>query len=331
VAKPAPFRAKGSTSSGTPLTTKKNAGFSGVDILLLTVVFIWGGNFGVIKQAFEYAHPMVFATLRFAFATLIVFPLVYFREGGVRLGSRRDFLWCILLGVFSGLDQVLFMTGLKYTTSAKSAILFAVSPIFVTIISALRGDRMTLKIVAGILLSFAGVFVIIYPFGQGGSLTLDSGQLVGDLLVLAATLFWGLYVAYGPVVLGRHSSLKVTAYAFLWTTPVVALAGLNHIGDLATISTLPTGFWLPLTYSVLLAGVVSFVFWYQGVASIGPVKVMLYQYLVPVVASLLAYAVWGEPITWVQISGAVVVFAGIALARMERIARPTPSISRPGL
>ena len=78
--------------------------------------------------------------------------------------------------------------------------------------------------------------------------------------------------------------------------------------------TLSTETWVYFGYFALLAGVYAFVIWFRGVAKIGPSKTMLFQYLVPLVATVVAYLLLRQQPTPVQIAGIVVTLIGLRLA-----------------
>jgi len=116
---------------------------------------------------------------------------------------------------------------------------------------------------------------------------------LGDVLTLLAAAFWGAYMAYGGKVLSRYSALRVTAWTFFWTAAVLVVPGASVLVS-TRLTAVPGEAWLAFLYSVFIAGILGFVLWYNGVHHIGPVRVAIYQYIVPVVAMVLAWLLWKE-------------------------------------
>ncbi|MDQ7793321.1 MAG: DMT family transporter [bacterium] len=278
-------------------------------LLLLPVTLIWGAHFAVVKHALATVDPMAFGLARFGLAALLLFALTRVREGSVGL-DRRDWGAMLWLGIAGSLSQVFWLYGLSYTTSGKTALLMATSPTFVALLRAAAGERLGWRAALGFVAALAGVALIVDAGAVG------AGPLAGDLLVLAAAAGWGLYTNGGPRLLRRYSALRVTAYVFALTAAVMAVPGLGLLAATPRAG-LGAGVWGGLAYSALLAGGLAWVLWYRGVNSLGPVRVMLYQYLVPLVALAISLAVLREPFRWAQGLGAVLVLAGTLAARLS--------------
>lgn len=287
-----------------------------VDLGLVAVVVMWGLHFAIVKQALFVVNPMAFAVVRFALAAVLLLVLVWLREGSLAI-RREDWAAMLLLGAIGGANQVLWFHGLLYTTSGKSALLIAASPAFVALMRAARGERIGWRAALALLSAFVGVGLIVESGGGGEA---ASTQRLGDLLTMGAAVTWALYANTGPRLLRSYSPLRVTAYVFAITTVMTAVPGLGLA--LATPwAQLPYAVWGQLMYSAFFGAALGWVLWYSGVSRIGPLNVIIYQYLVPVVAVLVSVLWLNEPLGVRQVVGALLVLAGTLAARM--MLRPT--------
>ena len=115
-----------------------------------------------------------------------------------------------MLGLLGfGCYQILWTTGLTQISAGDSALLVAASPVVVALLAAAVGmDRLTGPKLAGALIAFAGVAVVI-----GGSQALSLGSsLVGDALTLGAAVLWAVYTVGASRVVTRIDPLAASTW-----------------------------------------------------------------------------------------------------------------------
>ena len=284
---------------------------------MLTIMVFWAANFVVVKSALAELPPIAFTSIRFALAATVLLVVCRWREGSILL-PRRDMAQLAVLGLIGfAIYQGLWTTALGQTTAADSALLIASTPVITALIAAAIGsDRLTPLMLAGALVSFAGVGVVVLA---GSDAALGS-RAVGNILTLVAAACWAVYVAFGAPVLRRHSPLRTTTVTVMFGTlfllPFGALdyaSGQPHPSLASLLAVLYAGL-----VSVAIGNVVQF--W--GVQKLGPTHAANFQFLVPALAVILAAAFLGEQIRPEQVLGGIVIVSGILVARAGR--RPHP-------
>jgi drug/metabolite transporter (DMT)-like permease len=288
--------------------------FSVTDLYLLLAVIIWGSDYLFAKIALREVSPLSFSAMRTAISTVILLPFFIKREKNWSV-STRNFLWLIalaFLGTF--LNRLLWSVGLNLTTASNAALLFSTSPLFVLVIlGLLLRAEITFRPILGIFISFIGVFLVIQGDWKGWTMSSETFQ--GDLIILASSFTWALFTVLAKRLLKAYSSLKVTAYMMvIGTLLYLPFLPNEKGGGWAEISGLA---WFSVLYVAILGNCLAYFFWILGIQNIGPVRTILYQYLMPVTAILFAVPFLKETLTAVQVWGAVVVFGGIFLARSE--------------
>jgi drug/metabolite transporter (DMT)-like permease len=291
---------------------EERRGFSITDFYMILVMTLWGSDYPFAKFAMREVSPMSFAAMRTLMATVILFPFFLRQEKDWSL-SKKHFLGVIglaCLGTF--LNRVCWSVGLNLTTASNAGLLMATSPIFVLIVSFffLRTD-LTFRAAVGILVSFVGVFLVIKGDWKGWGFH----TFQGDLIILGAALSWAFFTVLAKKMLKDHSSLKVTAYIML-TGTVLFLPFLPNekAGGWREISWMA---WFSVIYVAVMGNSLAYFLWIRGIQNIGPLRAILYQYLMPVTAILFAIPFLGETIRATQVWGAAVVFGGIFLARSK--------------
>lgn len=280
------------------------------EISLVGMAVIWGVNFSVMKYGTQAMVPMVYNALRMGLACVILLAIAH-SQHGIRPSpqDRRKLLGLGVLGHF--IYQMLFVSGLALTRAGTAALVVAASPAAVAIVARAGGhERLPMRAVWGIILSISGVMLVV-----SGSVSADgSAHIGGDLLILAAVVVWAFYTT-GLVPLAQRVD---PSHVAAWTL----VGGVVPLIIVATPSLLTTDWgavtpltWGAVAYSGILAMVIAYLFWYNGVRLIGPTRTAMFANLQPIVAVLFAWAMLGEVPTLFQGLGAAAVLGGLYLAR----------------
>jgi drug/metabolite transporter (DMT)-like permease len=281
------------------------------ELAVLGVMVVWGGNFIVVKAAVAVLPPVGFTFLRFALASLVLLVLLRLREGSIGL-PRRDFVSIAALGALGfGAYQILWTTGLTTVAAGDSALLIAATPVMVALLAVVaRSDILTPVKLAGVLISFAGVAIVVAS-GPGLSL---GGSIVGEAITLGAAICWAIYTAFAAPYLRRHSPLRATAWATVAGTMVLAPLAVLQLAAVEGPVITPEIVGAVL-YAGLLAAGVSNVIVMNGIRVVGPTRTAALQFLVPALAVVFAAIFLNEAIRPGQVVGGLVIVAGVVLTR----------------
>ena len=302
---------------GSPVTPPAQASAA-----LLVMVVIWAVNFAVAKNALSHIDPLAFNALRFPLAALVVLVTLRLR-GHVPLPERRDVWKVLALGVLGNvLYQQLFIFGLANTRAGIASVLLAGTPIVTTLLSAALGhERIGALVWTGVAASFAGIALVV---ASGG--TADTGgahTLLGDALMIGATLAWAVYSVGSRPLVERYGSVAVTAWT-LWSGTIgVCLIGLPAVLA-ADLSQLNWEVWAAIAYAGALSIGLAYMIWYMGVRALGNTRTAAYSNLVPALALLVAWLWLGEVPSPGQLVGAAVILGGVAMVQIaaQRTAAP---------
>lgn len=297
--------------------TNQGARFSvtTADFLLFLLVIVWGVNYTVIKKALEELHPLVFNTLRFALATLILGVLLR-RRGGPGKMSAKTGVKAALLGILANaIYQLFFIEGLARTNVAHATLIHASMPTQVALLTHFTGrERMRRQGWVGIALTFLGLTLLLsFRSAEGG----PEPSWTGDALMFAAAFSWALYTLLAQPVLAKAPASQVTLVGFLAGVPFLALAALPELSkyDLRHL-TLAT--WAGVVFSGIFAIGLGYLVWNYAVHSLGTTRTAIYSNLTPVVASFVAWLTLGERWRLLQLFGAGAALFGVTLTRFSR-------------
>lgn len=283
------------------------------DLLVIYVLVAWAGTFSVVKYGLGEIGPLAFAALRFLACAALLIIWVWAVEGKPII-RKSDWISVVLVGLTAiGVYQIFWSLGLKYTTASNSSLLIGTGPIWTAIIAATsRQERISALQVVGILLSFAGVALII---GAGNSnLALTWENLRGDALTMVAAVLTASSAVISRRPLQRYSSLRLMSISMVCGSLFLLPFAWPELTALRW-SQVSSGAWLALAYSATLGGVFAYVIWYKSIGEIGATRTMVYNTLIPPMAVVISIITLGERFTALQALGAVVILSGVVIAR----------------
>lgn len=296
------------------------------DAELLLVTLIWGVNFSVVKTALASLHPLAFNALRFPLAALVLFLLLRAR-GPLTLPHREHVPRIVALGLLGNVAyQLCFIYGVDATFAGNASLLLSSTPAWTIVFATLRGqERPGGWAWAGVAATVVGMVVVV--LGGQQKVELGGATLTGDLLSAGGAVVWAVYTVESRDMIRRYGALQLTAWT-LWVGALVLVAlGLPAVRA-TDLGSLPAGVWAYVGFAGVFAIGLCYLLWYRGVLQIGSTRTAVYSNVVPIVALVAAWLWLGEEPTGLQIVGAVVVIAGMTLARLGR-SGAEPDVSVP--
>jgi drug/metabolite transporter (DMT)-like permease len=286
------------------------------ELAVLLVMLSWAANVVAVKAAIADVPPILFAFTRFATAFLVLLMFLRWREGSVSL-PRADVIPVALLGLAGfGLYQDLWASALGQTTASNSALITAATPVSTMLLAAAVGsDTLSRAKLLGAAISLSGAVGVVgatHGFGF-------TGASAGDLMTFVATVCWSCYVAFGAPVLRRHSPLRTATWAIGFGCLGMLPLALMQIPQFDA-SRVGLGTLALFLYCAVLPAAAANVVVFSAIKILGPTRVMLFQFLVPGFAVIMAAVFLGEAIVVGQIVGGAVIVLGILVARSRRLA-----------
>ncbi len=249
------------------------------------VSIMWGLSFIASKFAMQQGFgEFTLAFVRYAMVCLIMPPLLFRRDHGVKLPAKRDFIPILLSGTAGiTLYFVCEYMGVMRTTVANASLVLAAIPVLAILYGALRGRKYRAACWAGVAVSIAGVFLVVY-FGartEGGGV--NTTVLLGNLLLLGACVCWVVYIEISNKLLRTYDSMTLTVWqgiAGLVTLLPLAL----YEGAAGKWRPVPIGGWLAVAFLAVICSALCF-FWYaQAIRALSTLQVAVFINLNPIVA-----------------------------------------------
>ncbi len=274
----------------------------GIVLLLITVV-AWGVMYPSSKTATEVGiDGFYLSSIRYGFGVILTSLILLFSEGIKAFDYEGNFLKLAIYGTvgFAGLNIFTFV-GITLSSAEHATIIFALLPMIGILLNWLfDGVKPSLYTLIFASISFAGIIIVITKLNFSASL---SHSMIGDILLLIATVSWALYT-YFMRQFSHWSALRATVLSSIPGTfsilLITAIVTMFNISTAPAVNTVQTVF-LPL--AILVATTAVIVTWNAGIKELGIVNGILFVNLVPIVTFFIGY-LYGNPITKVEIIGA---------------------------
>ncbi|WP_255428191.1 DMT family transporter [Ramlibacter cellulosilyticus] len=267
----------------------------------------------IVASRFAVAEvpPLTLAMLRYAIGFCCLLPFAVPALRAMRtLPPARDLLAMAALGTGQfGILIALLNAGLRTVPAAPAALLFSLFPLLTLLLAAALGrEQFSLRLLAGVLLSIAGVAVSLLPKLHGA----HGGSWWGELAVLASACVGALCsVLYRPY-LQRYPTVPVSAFAML--ASVLFLAAIASGEDWpARLRGVSPPAWGAVAFVGLSSGI-GYFWWLYALKHESPTRVTVFLALNPVTAALLGWSLLGEPLPAQMLGALVLIAAGLALA-----------------
>jgi O-acetylserine/cysteine efflux transporter len=286
--------------------------FGRADLYVLFTALVWGATYPVAKPIVAAVDPFFFSAMRYIVAAALLFVVMAASGQSLRV-ERRDLLPLLGLGLLGYTAfQGIWGFALVLTTAAKGSILISTTPVFGALFARLRGERLGAAGWAGVLLAFAGVYLVVSNGAAGPDL--GGGALLGDALFVLNAAVWALFTSTSAPVVARLGAVRTMAWSALLGSLILLPLGLpDALAE--DWSAVPPGLGWNFAFLSAISGAAGLLAYYAGLRRLGVARSMVYLYLIPVFAAAIAILFLGESLSAAQAAGGCAVLAGIALAR----------------
>jgi drug/metabolite transporter (DMT)-like permease len=287
----------------------------------------WGASYMFIKVAGRAFEPTTMIMLRLLIASaLLLFVLAVQRGWAATLAEMRALgREGFALGLVNGaIPFTLIAWGERHIDSGVAAIANASMPIFVVLLAirwkpseTVRGLRLV-----GFVVGLVGVGVLAGVHPEGGW-----WGAAGTMAVVVASVSYAVGSLWGQRLVARTSGLVLATSSMLGGLLVLLPLGLwqlpSHVPGWK-----PTGSVIALA---VIGTAVAQIIAYRALRSDGAARLSLVTYLLPATALIYGVALLGEPLTWQELAGMVLILGGVAVGsgavrfpRREPVAAPSP-------
>ncbi len=293
-------------------------------ISIYSIPILWGTTFAIVQRVLTDATPMAFVVVRLALVSIAFLSVSRpARRGAVLLFRartraerlfRRDML---VLGASFGLGYILQTAGLLTTTTSKSAFLTSTAVVWTAILSYLVGrERITRRLVASVLLTLGGVFLMTQLYRV-------NGLTAGDLLTIGCAMAFGVYIIRidkavqhaQEIAESEHEATMMVTSTQMVAATILAAIFLPVI-ETPRFALTPYSIGALLFTAFIATGTTAYLqARYQSVVS--PATAAVIYMIEPVTAMLVAELFLTEQISFLEMLGGLLIILGVIIAQTK--------------
>jgi drug/metabolite transporter (DMT)-like permease len=287
-------------------------------ILAFALVYLfWGSTYLAIDIAVQTIPPALMCAVRFSIAGTIMLTVC-------AATGRRIFYSAKQIALAAVVGLLLLMGGnltLSYAelavSSGLAALIIAITPLwFLVLDSLLLGDHhISKRGKAGLALGIVGLFVLVWPQLQAGSM--GRREFWASLSLIAGSFSWAL----GSVLSKRWQSGMDVFSATAWQ---VTAAGAGNLifallaGDLSHVVWTARGISATL-YLVVCGSWIGYTAYIWLLEHVPTSKVSTYAYVNPVVAVFLGWLILHERVDRFILAGSAIVVLSVILVTSAKV------------
>ena len=296
------------------------------------VYFLWGSTFFAIRIGIESFPPLLLAGLRHLSVGIVFYPL--FRK----ITGERPTLAQWRTALVTGVALLLLGNGTvswaeKTIPSGLTALLVATVSLWMVLLDWLRpgGKRPGPRVMAGFLLGFAGMILLVGPKHLGGSERINP---LGTVALVLASLAWAFGSIYARHHAVPHSALLGVAMQTLAGGTALILSSFlsGELRGFHLAAATPRS-WLALIYLAVFGSGIGLSAYAYVLKHSTASRVATYAFVNPVVALLLGWAFAGEPLSLRTFMASAVILSAVLLvitAPKSIPADPQDALPAPG-
>lgn len=284
------------------------------NLCMLFAAIFWGLNVSVTKALYDpiaWMTPHSIIVVRLVGGTI----LFWIASAFVKCESIEKEDWLkVVLGGFIGLFGFifLFIQSLEFGSAIDISIIMTLPPIFVILIGVIFLKRRPGWMeYLGVAVSFIGAAIVILGGAGSSHVTKHSPHpILGDCLAIASTICYAFYLTILEGPTKKYKPVALLRWIFLFSA-IPALFLLKDFDKLPLLHNAPALPWIYITFILICPTFIAYFLVQPAMKRIGSELVSIYQYLLPVFATISAIFMIHEKLHWIQVIAMVVIVIGM--------------------
>ena len=284
-------------------------------VLMLVGTFFWASNIIAGKFALRSMGSLALAQVRVTGAgAIFAIVFLFWRSRPPLYLKWRDWGYLAVTALFGiTLNQIFFIGGIGRTSAAHAALIIALGPVMVLILSCgMRLEALTVLKSVGAVISLAGVAVLTTGKAQPGAAV----TIWGDFIMLLGTAVFAYYTILLKRVAVRFDALSLNTIIFMLGSAFMLPFSAR---DLFAVrwTALPAEAWWGIAFLVTCGSVLAYLIYAFALTELTATRVAAFNYMQPVIAAALGAWLLSESLTARVVVGGAFILVGVYMTERE--------------
>lgn len=211
-------------------------------------------------------------------------------------------------------NQYPFLYGLSLTSPIDASLVITLLPIVTMLLaSIIIKEPITWLKTIGVIVGASGALMLILSSTSGGV----SGNFRGDIIILGSTFSFALYLTLFKELISKYSPIHTMKWMFLFGTLMTLPISFKPLMQ-TDFASFDFTVYLKILYIVVFATFLSYILIAVGQKTLRPTTLSMYNYLQPVVASLVTVVIGMDKFSYMNVFSALLVFSGVYIVTQSK-------------
>ncbi len=286
-------------------------------LLFGLISLFWGSSYLFIKIGVQTLEPFTLIALRLFFGVLILAVALRLSHAPIPR-DRTTYGKLVVMAVFNIVIPFSLITwGEQYIDSSLATILQATTPLVTIVIAStvLTEEAITVNRLVGLIVGFAGVIVLLSHGLTGGR----GESTLGEIAILGASVSYAAGNVFVRVNMRGHHP---TVPAFFQVGIALVIVSALMVLFESPVQLPTTGLaWFAVLWLGVFGSSLAYLIYFRLVHVLGPTRLSLITYIMPIVGIVLGVAVLNETIDLRTLAGTAIILGGVGLVNGSRSSR----------
>ena len=287
-------------------------------LAIIFAALLWSLD-GLLRQELYLISSFVIVALEHMIGALIFLPFLFRSFSKIKTLGQRGWISILWISICGGVLGTYFYTkALSYVDYIDLSVVVLIQklqPLFaISLAGVILKEKLSKRFIGLAFIAMSGGYLV--TFGNQSIIDWNDKSLIASLCALLASFCWG-----SSTVLGKHAlkqlPFEVVTGLRLLITAVITVFIITYSSTVTEVFQINVGNYITIIIIVFSTGTIALSVYYYGLQKLPASHTTIYELAWPLSAVFLDWSLKGEMLNSIQLIGAVILLASMAILTKE--------------
>ena len=287
-------------------------------LAIIFAALLWSLD-GLLRQELYLIPAFIIVTLEHMIGALIFLPFLFKSFSKIKTLGQREWISILWISICGGVLGTYFYTrALSYVDYIDLSVVVLIQklqPLFaISLAGVILKEKLSKRFIGLAFIAMSGGYLV--TFGNQSIIDWNDKSLIASLCALLASFCWG-----SSTVLGKHAlkqlPFEVVTGLRLLITAIITIFIITYSSTVTEVFNLNVGNYITIMIIVFSTGTIALSIYYYGLQKLPASHTTIYELAWPLSAVFLDWSLKGEMLNSIQLIGAVILLASMAILTKE--------------